>query len=97
MCGEIGLKIHEFDELTPRQFYNYITGYRRSEFEAFKIKAVLFRDLEFAIAAPYLDKKHNIKNAQDYKAFPWEKEMPDVNRKFKTRAELEAMNPGIKE
>lgn len=55
---------------------------------------ILFRELEFAIAAPYLPKNSGIKNAQQYKPFDFEKtaiDLPTADRKFKTKEELEAI------
>ena len=92
-CGELKYKPWEFYQLTPREANNILNGYRRKELEQFKIQATFFRDLEFAVVSPYLDKKHNIKTVQDYKKFTWEteNEQPEPNRKFKTEAEIKAI------
>jgi hypothetical protein len=93
LCGEIGISITDFYDLTPRQFNNIVIGYDRKEEQNLKTKMVLNRDLEFAIVSPYLDKKSGIKTIQDYKKFSWEVETPALadGRKFKTKAEIAAI------
>jgi hypothetical protein len=93
LCGEIGLLLTDFYNLTPRQFNNIVIGYDRKEEENLKTKMILNRDLEFAIVSPYLDKQSGIKTAQDYKKFSWEVETLELSegRKFKTKAEIAAI------
>jgi hypothetical protein len=88
-CGEIGLKIDEFYNLTPRQFNNIVIGYNRKENNHVKLQMQLFRDLEFAVLSPYFDKKQGIKKPQDYKAFVWEKPQIDNSKRiFKSKKDL---------
>lgn len=89
----MGIKIPEFYSLTPREFNNYLIGYQRKAEEDLKTKMILNRDLEFAFISPYLDKKHNIKSAKDYKTFAWEVENPELEagRKLKTKEEIAAI------
>lgn len=84
-------------EMTPREFQNYVIGFRKAQFENIKTQMMMFRDLEFCFISPYLDKKHNIKKPTDYKSFFWEKEVDNTKRKFKTKEELAKAFEGLDE
>lgn len=89
-CGEIGLKIHELYQLTPREFNNIAIGYWRKQEQQIQLQMVLNRELEFAIISPYLDKKHKNLTPQKYKPFIWEQpEAPILDKKLKTKEELQ--------
>ena len=83
------LTVNEFYQLTPRQFFNALNGYRRKEENKHKFLAVLLRDIEFAVVQPYLDKKYSNYTAAQYKPFEWEVKTTDKEEKrtFKNKAE----------
>lgn len=73
-CGEMGLSIDEFYSITPRQFDNMLTGYRRKEEHAERLKWEINRTLMMSIISPHIDKKDRHKTVFDFYPLPWDQE-----------------------
>lgn len=76
-CGEIGLTITEFYDITPREFDNIVRGYKRKAEFNYKDGWEKTRRLAFAVTAPYIPKKDNI-TLFDFMPLPWD---PDKEKK----------------
>ena len=70
-CGEVGLNIDYFYSLTPREFSNILTGYRKKEDEAFKDRWQQTRMLMHTMVLPNLKKGQKL-SPQQLLEFPWE-------------------------
>lgn len=90
----MNLSFDEFYNLTPRQFSNKLIGYRRKEEEGIKLQYILNYDLQrLFIVGSFLEKKDKEQLLKGLEKFPWEteNEQPDKERKFKTKAEIDAI------
>lgn len=88
-CGEIGLNINYFYSLTPREFYNILTGYNRKTEAEFKTNWEQTRQLMFAVLQPHVKKGSKLEFT-----FPWEKQ--DNVKKLKTRKTREQIEAEFK-
>lgn len=76
MCGEIGLRLVDFYEMTPRQFQNYFEGYADVKAAAQKESWFQTRWLAFYAAAGHLKKGTT---PDKLLVFPWEIQVEENN------------------
>lgn len=72
-CGEIGLDIQYFYQLTPREFNNIVKGFAKKREDALHLSWEQTRSIMFTVAAPNLPKSKKHLKITDFMPFPWEK------------------------
>mgnify|MGYP003634071030 FL=1 len=86
--GELGLTISYFYSLTPRQFDNHLTGYRKKEENKDRTQWEIARlQMYYSVVASQGSEKIKVK---DILQFPWETSCSTsfLNKKPKTQKEL---------
>ena len=88
-CGEIGLDISYFYQLTPREFDNIAKGYRRKLDREERQSWEQTRSIMFTIAMPNLPKTKRNMKITEFMPLPWEKQKKEIPKM--SREELNQM------
>lgn len=88
LCGEIGLSLFEFYELSPRQFENYAIGYIEAEERKSKSRLEEVRSICYWSVRGHL--KEGV-SPTDLLPFPWDEQKSDAENLVPTLEEVEAV------
>jgi len=79
----MGLTLDYFYSLTPRQFYNVLTGYRRKEFKYYKNGWEQTRQIMYTLLLPH-QKKGSTLTPQKVMLLPWDNDNNTDTEKLDT-------------